>query len=105
MHIVADGVPFWLELKVSKSNAVKLSPHQIAWNMAYYSRGGANFFLVRSASTKDVYLFGGDQGPRLLEKGLSGADGERFENVRSALEALRPHAASILGISGSARWP
>ena len=105
VHVVADGVPFWLELKVSKSNAVKLSPHQIAWNMAYYSRGGANFFLVKSASTKDVYLFGGDQGPRLLEKGLSGADGERFENVRSALQALRPHAASILGVSAGARWP
>jgi hypothetical protein len=48
VHVVADGVPFWIELKVSKSNGVNLSPHQVAWNMAYWARGGANFFLVKS---------------------------------------------------------
>ena len=92
MHIVADGVPFWIELKVSKSNGVNLSPHQVAWNMAYWARGGANFFLVKSLSTKHLYLFDGDQGPSLAQGGLSGSEGQRFEDLGSLFEALRPHA-------------
>jgi hypothetical protein len=46
-HMVWDGLPFWCELKVSKGNAVKVSPHQVAWNMAYWARGGSNFFLSK----------------------------------------------------------
>lgn len=98
MHIVADGVPFWVELKVSKGNAVNLSPHQVAWNMAYFARGGANFILVKQASTKQLFLFGGDQGPRLVTEGISGAEGQRFESVGACLSALRPSAAVVLGI-------
>ena len=98
MHIIADGVPFWIELKTTKSNAVNLSPHQVAWNMAYWARGGANFFLVKSLSTKHLYLFDGDQGPSLTQGGLSGSEGQRFEDLGSLFEALRPHAARILGI-------
>jgi hypothetical protein len=98
VHVVADGVPFWIELKVSKSNGVNLSPHQVAWNMAYWARGGANFFLVKSLSTKHLYLFDGDQGPSLTQGGLSGSEGQRFEDLGSLFEALRPHAARILGI-------
>ena len=34
-----DGLPFWIELKVTKANAVRVSPHQVAWHMAsYYAR-------------------------------------------------------------------
>ena len=98
MHIVADGVPFWIELKVSKGNGVNLSPHQIAWNMAYFARGGANFFLVKALSTRHIYLFRGDQGPILSQGGLAAAEGERFEDLGSMFEALRPHAARILGL-------
>ena len=97
MHIVADGVPFWIELKVSKSNGVNLSPHQVAWNMAYWARGGANFFLVKSLSTKHLYLFDGDQGPSLTQGGLSGSEGQRFEDLGSLFEALRPHARAFPG--------
>jgi hypothetical protein len=98
VHIVADGVPFWIELKVSKSNGVNLSPHQVAWNMAYWARGGANFFLVKVPSTRHLYLFDGNQGPSLAQGGLSEAEGQRFEDLGSMFEALRPHAARILGI-------
>ena len=98
VHIVADGVPFWLELKVSKSNGDNLSAHPVAWNMAYWARGGANFILVKAPSTKHLYLFGGDQGPSLVAHGLSGAEGERFDDLRSMMQALRPHAARILGL-------
>jgi len=96
VHIVADGIPFWLELKVAKSNKVNISPHQVAWNMAYWARGGANFFLVKAPSIKQIILFDADQGPRLVSHGLIGAEGQSFSNVKSMLEALRPHAARIL---------
>ena len=90
VHIVWDGLPFWFELKTTKGNAVKVSSHQAAWHMAYYARGGLSFFLVKALSTKDLYLFGGDQGPSLIFKGIKGAEGQRFSNPASLFESLRP---------------
>lgn len=90
VHIVWDGLPFWFELKTTKGNAVKVSSHQAAWHMAYYARGGLSFFLVKSLSTKDLYLFGGDQGPSLIFKGIKGAEGQRFSNPAALFESLRP---------------
>ena len=69
VHMVWDGLPFWCELKVSKGNAVKLTPHQVAWNMAYWARGGSNFFLVKSLKDSDLILFEGDQGADLINGG------------------------------------
>ena len=98
VHIVADGIPFWIELKVSKGNAVNLSAHQVAWNMAYFARGGANFILVKHLPSKHLFLFGGEQGPRLVESGVLGTEGLRFKDIGSLYDALRPHAAAILGV-------
>lgn len=95
---MADGVPFWVELKVAKSNRVDLSPHQVAWNMVYSTRGGANFVLVKHPSSKGLYLFDGDKGPSLLAGGIAGTEGLRFEDIGSMLEALRPRAAQLLGL-------
>ena len=78
-----------------KSNAIKVSPHQIAWHMAYHARGGASFFLVKSLSTRELLLFGGDQGPLLLEGGASAAQGERFANPAALFSALRPRLKVI----------
>ena len=90
VHIVWDGLPFWFELKTTKGNAVKVSSHQAAWHMAYYARGGLSFFLVKSLSTKDLYLFGGNQGPSLIFGGIKGAEGQRFSNPAALFESLRP---------------
>jgi len=89
-HIVWDGLPFWMELKTTKGNAVKVSSHQAAWHMAYYARGGLSFFLIKALSTKDIYLFGGDQGPDLIKGGISAARGSRFSNPAALFESLRP---------------
>ena len=70
VHILWDGMPFWLELKTTKNNKVKISPHQIAWNYKYSVNGGLNFFLVKHLSSKELFLFRGDQGARLLDQGL-----------------------------------
>ena len=57
VHMVWDGLPFWLELKVSKSNAVNLRKEQIAWNTGYWARGGANFVLVKRSKTRELLFF------------------------------------------------
>jgi len=88
VHVVWDGMPFWAELKVSKSNALRITPHQVAWHMAYYARGGLSFFLVKSLSSRLVFLFEGDQGPALARGGLIAGKGSRFESVGSMIEAL-----------------
>lgn len=90
VHVVWDGLPFWCELKVSKANAVNISPHQVAWNAAYWARGGSNFFLVKSLSSRELLLFGGDQGGALVQGGMSAAQGARFANPAALFAGLRP---------------
>ena len=96
VHLVWEGLPFWLELKVTKSNAVAVSPHQVAWNMAYWARGGANFFLVKRAKERDILLFGGDQGPAVLEQGCLAPCVLRVDSPASLFCALRPVLEGIL---------
>ena len=93
--MVWDGLSFWCELKVSKANAVNISPHQIAWNSAYWARGGANFFLVKSLSPRELLLFDGDQGALLASGGISAAQGARFANPAALFCALRPRLELI----------
>ncbi len=90
VHLIWDGLPCWIELKVSKGNAVKLSAHQVAWNTVYWARGGANFILVKRSSERDLLLFEGGQSAQLVEKGLSGTVGSRFVGPAPFFEGLRP---------------
>ena len=60
-HFAWDGLVFWLELKTTKNNTLRISPNQISWNSAYCLRGGFSFYLAKHTKTKDIYLFGGDQ--------------------------------------------
>ena len=90
VHFIWNGLPFWCELKVTKSNTVNLSSHQVAWNAAYWARGGANFFLVKREKKRDILLFEGDQGVPLSRGGVSAAQGSRFENPAALCCALRP---------------
>ena len=83
-------MPFWLELKVAKVNAINIAPHQVAWNMAYYARKGCSFFLVKSLSTRQIHLFTGEQGPVLAQGGLSEGRGPSFKNAKELFEGLRP---------------
>tara|TARA_R110002050_G_scaffold234141_1_gene370012 strand:+ start:109 stop:504 length:396 start_codon:yes stop_codon:yes gene_type:complete len=69
-HIVWDGFSFWLELKTTKNNTIRISPNQIAWNTAYCSRGGLSFVLVKDTRQSDLYLFGGSQSSEIADNGL-----------------------------------
>lgn len=70
----AEGAPFWLELKITKTNAINISSHQIAWNYAYCMSGGVSFFLVHPLSSPHLYLFDGLHGRELVKSGLRGVD-------------------------------
>ena len=95
--MVADGVPFWCELKATKNDRVNISPHQVAWHMAYFANGGASFFLVKHLSSKHIVLFDGKKGPEILEHGVHAEGGLWFKNLDALFEALRPHAAAFFG--------
>ena len=74
VHVCAEGLPFWIELKTTKTNRV--NAHQVAWNFAYSQSGGVSFFLVAALSGTNLYLFDGAHGRGLAEHGLkSGRSG------------------------------
>ena len=76
VHVCVESLPFWIELKVTKTNRVNVSAHQVAWNFAYSQSGGVSFFLVEALSTSNLYLFDGVHGRGLAEHGLkSGRSG------------------------------
>ena len=74
VHICAEGIPFWLELKTTKTNAINISSHQIAWNYAYCKSGGVSFYLVHPLLSPHLYLFDGVHGRELAKSGLRGVD-------------------------------
>lgn len=89
-HLAWDGLVFWLELKTTKNNTLRISSNQISWNSAYCLRGGFSFYLAKHTKTKDIYLFGGDQGPSLLDDGLRTKAlyrGKSFEDLFATLRA------------------
>ena len=71
VFLCAEGLPFWLELKVTKTNRINISSGQIGWNYALHKSGGVSFFLVEVLSSTNLYLFGGEQGRALKDHGLS----------------------------------
>ena len=75
VHVCAEGLSFWIELKTTKTNRVNVSAHQVAWNFAYSQSGGVSFFLVSPLSSSNLYLFAGDQGRGLVEHGLRSGSG------------------------------
>ena len=70
VHVCAEGLPFWIELKTTKTNRVNVAAHQVAWNFAYSQSGGVSFFLVAALSASNLYLFDGAHGRGLAEHGL-----------------------------------
>ena len=70
VHLIWNGLSFWIELKVSKGNKVLLSPHQVAWNTAYCKKGGVSFVLVKVPKQKSIVLFDGIRASEVFDLGL-----------------------------------
>ena len=69
-----EGIYFTVELKVTKSNRVNLSPHQIAYHEE--RKKSPAFILVKrvlesSPRKYDIYIYSSDQVRDLSEQGLS----------------------------------
>jgi len=65
-----SGLMFWIELKTTKNNSVRLAPNQIAWNTAHSLSGGLSFILVKHLSSGDLFLFEGAQSREIGRIGL-----------------------------------
>ena len=101
LHVLWNGMPFWVELKVSKFDGVKLSPHQVAWHTAYWARGGLSFFLVKSLSSSYIHMFRGSEAVDLVHKPMSKVQGSLFEGPAPLVAALRAdvfdHYVGVMG--------
>jgi Holliday junction resolvase len=97
-----DKLPLWLELKIQKSERVKLSPHQVAWHISFWAQGGLSFFLIKAPSAPYFHLFQGSQAIDLAQKPMSEVQGLHFENLNLLWEALRTevrdHYANVLRV-------
>ena len=89
VHGLIDKLPFWAELKVTKLQHLKISPHQVAWHTAYWARGGLSFFLLKAPSPRCFVLFPGSVSIDLAQKPWSEVQGHSFEDLGSMWGGLR----------------
>ena len=66
-----DGREFWIELKITKVNKIRLSPNQIAWNTKYSLNFGLSYILVQRVGEGSLFLFRGDDARELATNGLN----------------------------------
>ena len=88
VHLLLEGLPVWVELKVTNGNTVKVSPHQVAWHTAYWARGGLSLILVKSLGSRSLFLFQGSEALPLARGGMSEAQGSRYESTKDMISAL-----------------
>ena len=71
VHVVWNGLAFWIELKITKVNKIRLSPNQIAWNTKYSLNFGLSYILVQRVGEGSLFLFRGDDARELATNGLN----------------------------------
>ena len=63
------GKEFWVELKVSRSNRISLSPFQISWHYTRYRAGGVTFVLISDPGRRLLELYEGSKVHELRDIG------------------------------------
>ena len=58
---------FTAELKVIYSNKLKITPHQIAWNLQHHLKGGKCFIIATTLEQSTIKIYGGDKGRDLAQ--------------------------------------
>ncbi len=81
-----NGTFFTVELKVSKVNSVKLSPHQISFHVKHPKH---SFILVSSDAYKDEKLYEGTRCLSLV------AEGCKLTPCRSGLDSIYDYFQSL----------
>ena len=84
-----SGTFFTVELKVTKSRKIRLSPHQIAWHVTHPNN---SFILVEALDPRSVNRFQMFRGSRIME--LSGR-GLELDACCLGLEACRLELESL----------
>ncbi len=62
---------FWVELKVSSGNRVRLSPGQISWHMNRFKLGGKSFIMVTPLEQRGISVYSGGRSLNLASQGLT----------------------------------
>jgi len=65
-----DGRDFWVELKITTTNKVRLSPTQISWHYNRGLYGGRSFILIKNTKTKEIKLFNNTDVRKLALEGF-----------------------------------
>ena len=65
-----DGRDFWVELKITTTNKVRLSPTQISWHYNRGLYGSRSFILVKNTKTKEIKLFNNTDVRKLALEGF-----------------------------------
>ena len=71
VHVIWNGLPFWIEIKLTKANKIRLSPNQIAWNTKYSLNNGLAYILVQRVGEGSLFLFRGEDARQLAIDGLT----------------------------------
>ena len=87
----SSGKFFTVELKVTKSNKVRFSPHQIAFHVRHPKN---TFILVRSLVQRDLKLFQGTEIQHLVACGLKQVTGLVMTSVWGMRHWLPPGSNS-----------
>ena len=103
VHVIWNGLPFWIELKLTKANKIRLSPNQIAWNTKYSLNNGLAYILVQRVGEGSLFLFRGEDARQLAIDGLNTepiikVSGSGFGDIFGAIrESGIKHLESIIG--------
>ena len=101
VHIIWNGLAFWLELKITKANKIKLSSNQIAWNTKHSLKKGLSYILVQRVGEGSLFLFRGEDARQLAIDGLTmepiiKVSGSGFGDIFGAIrESGTKHLESI----------
>jgi Holliday junction resolvase len=78
---------FTLELKVTKSNTIKFSPHQIAFHLTH---SNGTFILIKHLGQRGLKLFPGSVIQELKDKGFKTKEiADSWTTIQVALDAWR----------------
>ena len=57
LYGIQDGISVFVELKVTKSNKIALSPFQHNWLYSHYLQGGRSFIMLQTLGQRALYIF------------------------------------------------
>ena len=57
LHGISDGINIFVELKVTSSNKINISPFQKVWNIKHTLHGGRSFIMLQHLKERALYIF------------------------------------------------